>query len=100
MNEGFATLFDYMIPGILYPEWRMRDFFNVMTLQYYGFQRDVRETTLAMTTPTLTLEEISDAFSAVAYDKGESRISLHKLQLNFVFHPSWSRSQNVPKCCW
>lgn len=76
LNEGFATLFDYMIPGILYPHWRMRDFFNVMTLQYYGFQRDARDSTKAMTTATLTLDEISDAFSAVAYDKGKSKLIL------------------------
>lgn len=69
MNEGFATLFEYHLVGMLYPEWRVRDMFNLRTLQYV-FRNDAREVTRAMTKPLLTPAEISAAFDYVVYDKG------------------------------
>lgn len=70
LNEGFATLFEYHLVGMLYPEWRVRDMFNLRTLQSV-FRNDAREVTRAMTKPISgTPAEISGAFDYVVYAKG------------------------------
>lgn len=73
LNEGFATLFEYHLTGILYPEWRTRDLYNIRTLQGV-FRSDSREATRAMTpTPSLlSTSEILNAFDYVVYAKGET----------------------------
>lgn len=71
LNEGFATVFEYHLTGILYPEWRVRDLFNLRTLQNV-FRNDARDVTLPMTKPLFTPTEISNAFNYVVYAKGMS----------------------------
>lgn len=71
MNEGFATLFEYQIPGMLYPDWRMVDFFNMRAL-WSAFNSDASVNTNAMTRPLLTLAEISGSFNYVVYAKAGS----------------------------
>ncbi|KAJ6646807.1 Aminopeptidase N, partial [Pseudolycoriella hygida] len=68
LNEGFATLFEYHLVGMIYPGWRVKDMFNLRTLQSV-FRNDARETTRAMTKPLLTPAEISGAFDYVVYAK-------------------------------
>lgn len=72
MNEGFATLFEYQITGEMHPEWRIRDFFNTRTIQYYAFRSDSEESTRPMTTDLTTIDEIKAAFDDIAYDKAGS----------------------------
>lgn len=71
LNEGFATLFEYQIPGVLYPDWRMKDFFNMRAL-WSAFNSDARVNTRAMTKPLLTPAEISGSFDYVVYAKAGS----------------------------
>lgn len=69
LNEGFATLFEYHITGILYPDWRVRDLFNIRTL-HSAFRFDSSTTTRSMTKPILTVPQITGAFDTIAYGKG------------------------------
>lgn len=71
LNEGFATLFEYEITDKLYPDWRMRDFFNLDRLQI-ALKADSIGNLKAMTTDVETLAEISGSFSFVAYHKAGS----------------------------
>jgi aminopeptidase N len=70
LNEGFATLFEYHLMGMIYPDWRVKDLFNIRTLQSV-FRSDSRDATRAMTTALLTPAEISNAFDYVVYAKGK-----------------------------
>jgi aminopeptidase N len=71
LNEGFATLFEYHLMGIVYPKWRTRDFFNVRRVQN-AMRSDSDENTRAMTSTLLTTAEILNAFNYVVYDKGKN----------------------------
>lgn len=70
LNEGFATLFEFHLTGILYPMWRVRDFFNIRKL-HNAFRGDSQPDTKPMTKPLVTNGEILSAFNYVVYDKGE-----------------------------
>lgn len=65
-------MFEYHITGILYPDWRMKDFYNIRTLQG-AFRSDSRDAPRAMTPlqTLLTPAQISAAFDYVVYDKGK-----------------------------
>lgn len=69
LNEGFATLFEYHITDLLYPEWNTRHFFNLREL-HNAFRYDSRDVTRPMTNDVTTLSQISGAFDTIAYDKG------------------------------
>lgn len=71
MNEGFATLFEFHITDILYPEWRARDFFNLDRLQI-ALKVEPYGALNAMTTRIDTLAEISNSFGFIAYNKAGS----------------------------
>lgn len=68
LNEGFATLFEFHITGILYPDWRTRDFFNLRKL-HNAFRSDSRDATRSMTFEVVTLSDISASFDTIGYDK-------------------------------
>jgi aminopeptidase N len=70
LNEGFATLFEYQLMGLVHPDWHTRDFFNIRKLQN-AFRQDSRDNARAMTTELLTISDIYGAFDFVVYDKGE-----------------------------
>jgi aminopeptidase N len=80
LNEGFATLFEYHLTSMLYPYWRMRDFFNVRTLQGV-FRSDSREITRPMTSHYVTPQEISNAFDYVVYAKSGSVLRMFQYTL-------------------
>lgn len=63
LNEGFATLFEYLLVEKLYPDYRINDYFNVNKVQG-AFRADSLESSHPMTFdgPTATL---------IIYDKGE-----------------------------
>ncbi len=70
LNEGFATLFEYHLVGMIYPEWRVKDMFNLRTLQNV-MRNDARDVTRAMTKYISGVPaEISGAFDYVVYAKG------------------------------
>lgn len=69
LNEGFATVFEYLLVDQFYPEWRMQHFMNIFTVQRYAFVTDAKNSTRAMTTDAETPTEISALFDDIAYDK-------------------------------
>lgn len=71
MNEGFATLFEYLLVDNVRPDLRMKDYFNVQKLQN-AMKSDSLESTRAMFSPAETPSEISGLFDRIAYDKCKS----------------------------
>lgn len=69
LNEGFATLMQYVIVAQFQPTWRMDHFMTAFTMHNTAFISDARDTTRAMTSDVLTLSEISNSFDRVAYEK-------------------------------
>jgi len=69
LNEGFATLFQYDLTDIIYPEWRIRDFFNLAAQN--TMRSDSAATVRPMTMDVSTLDEINNAFGYISYGKGE-----------------------------
>jgi aminopeptidase N len=82
LNEGFATLFEYLLVENVYPNYRIRDFFNVVKV-HNSMVIDSVESTHPLTYAGSTIGQI-------IYDKGEfndvqselilSRLVLFKLQ--------------------
>lgn len=48
LNEGFATLFEYLLVEKLYPTWRISDYYNVNKVQS-AFRIDSLESSHPMT---------------------------------------------------
>jgi aminopeptidase N len=70
LNEGFATLFEYLLVDNVYPEDRLQHYMNVKVLQY-ALRSDAKETSRAMLKYVETPSEIGDLFDDIAYDKGD-----------------------------
>lgn len=70
LNEGFATLFEYLLVDNVQPELRMKDYFNVQKVQN-AFKSDSLETTRPMLHDAETPAGISSLFDRIAYDKCE-----------------------------
>lgn len=68
LNEGFATLFEFLIAEILYPEWNARHFFNLRKV-HDAFRFDATNGTRSMTNTVETLSEIANSFDTIAYAK-------------------------------
>lgn len=68
LNEGFATVFEYLLLEKEYPDMRFLDLFNVQSLRS-AFRSDSNEATRPMTTGAQTPSEISDLFDDIAYAK-------------------------------
>lgn len=68
LNEGFATLFEYLLVELAHPELRMRDYFNVQKVQN-AFRSDALESSRAMYSAPDTPDAISGLFDRIAYDK-------------------------------
>lgn len=64
LNEGFATVFEYLLVGNVNPELRMRDLFNIETVQY-ALKSDAMEST-----HPITFDGSSQ--SVIIYDKGNN----------------------------
>lgn len=62
LNEGFATVFEYLLVEMEYPQFRMRDLFNVIKVQG-AFRPDALESSHPMTFDGQTQ-------SLIIYDKG------------------------------
>lgn len=63
LNEGFATVFEYLLVEIVYPELRMRDYFNTESLQS-AFKTDAVESSHPMTYD-------GNRLTGIIYAKGE-----------------------------
>lgn len=68
LNEGFATLFEVLLPSHLYPDQRSMDMFPIGVCQKM-FQHDAMDNTRPMTNPVYTPTEISNSFDNIAYGK-------------------------------
>lgn len=66
LNEGFATLFEYLLVELEYPDMRMRDYFNVQKVQN-AMLVDSVETTHPMVFD-------GERNSRIIYDKGSRLI--------------------------
>lgn len=85
---------------MMYPEWNVRHFFNVRTLQS-AFRSDSRVVTRAMTKVLTTPTEIQGSFDYVVYAKGELMIFTvpDGFAKSILFY-SWKCLENVPECSW
>jgi aminopeptidase N len=83
LNEGFATLFEYLLVDRVYPDERMQHYFNLNALQY-AMRSDAKETTRAMLKHVETPKEIGDLFDNIAYQKGLKKL---KSVSNSCFQP-------------
>lgn len=70
LNEGFATFFEYTLVENIYPQHRMRDYFNIQKLQN-ALKVDALDSTRAMWSNAETPSGISNLFDRIAYDKCE-----------------------------
>lgn len=81
LNEGFATLFEYHLMGMMYPDWKVRHFFNKNTLQYaFRYDSGLRR---PMTQYVEDLDEISANFDTIAYDKCKFNIIISQISEHF-----------------
>jgi aminopeptidase N len=71
MNEGFATMYEYLSTDAVYPEWRMHDMMVVNTLQTV-MERDAFESTRPMTHYVESQADVRNLFDFVAYSKCKS----------------------------
>uniref|UniRef100_U5EJD6 Aminopeptidase n=1 Tax=Corethrella appendiculata TaxID=1370023 RepID=U5EJD6_9DIPT len=72
LNEGFATLFEYIGVDLVYPEWNVMDFFTVNTL-HGAFFWDSSNYTQPMTQNISTSHlDIGLAFNPISYSKSAS----------------------------
>lgn len=94
MNEGYATVFEYLLVEREYPELRMRDLFSVIKVQG-AFRPDSLERTHPMTFNGQTQ-------SLIIYDKGNLRPLFTCTNVSFKQSISkffsWKRNPYVPIC--
>jgi hypothetical protein len=77
LNEGFATLFEYLLVDNVYPVLRMKDHFNIQKVQN-ALKADSLQSTRAMFSNAETPQGISGLFDRVAYDKCRSMSSKNR----------------------
>ncbi|XP_055306447.1 aminopeptidase N-like [Sitodiplosis mosellana] len=80
LNEGFATLFEYLGAGLVHPDWNIFSYFITNQLQPV-LRTDAKSTTRAMTTYAESPSGVSGLFDSIAYAKSGSviRMFLHAL---------------------
>jgi aminopeptidase N len=92
LNEGFATLFEFLLVENLNPDLRIRDFFNVNKVKV-ALRVDSVETTHAMSYGGETISE-------TIYDKGLLKKEVLLLCIIYIERNfSWKCHPNVPKRC-
>jgi aminopeptidase N len=72
INEGFATMYEYLSTDAVFPEWRIHDLMVVGTLQTV-MERDALPSSRPMTYYVESQEDVRNLFDFVAYSKCEYR---------------------------
>lgn len=70
LSEGFATLYEYYLASLVYPDDRLMELFVTDVVQSV-LDSDANPNIRAMTTYVESPERIADLFDRVAYDKCE-----------------------------
>ncbi|XP_055550407.1 uncharacterized protein LOC129732954 [Wyeomyia smithii] len=78
LNEGFATVYEYLAAQLAYPEDNYWDFWNVEVI-HNAFSADARESVRPMTWNAATPSEIAALFDTVAYDKAGSVLNMFRV---------------------
>lgn len=71
LNEGFATLYEFLVTDIVFPEMRLRERQAIDSVQYV-FYRDSIASSRPMSYYVETPNAINNIFDSVAYDKSGS----------------------------
>ncbi|KAJ6636156.1 Aminopeptidase N [Pseudolycoriella hygida] len=87
INEGFAALYEFYIPHMMYPEARYMDFF-IIKYMHVALKNDGNLNIRAMTHYVENPDQIEALADGVAYDKAGS--VLHMMQ-NALGHETWRR---------
>lgn len=84
--EGFTSLLEYPLAGILNPTWRDVDFFNIERLQFV-FKDDESINAPAMTQIVENIEQIESNFGPIAYYKAGSVLRMFQHAIgDDIFH--------------
>jgi aminopeptidase N len=86
LNEGFATLFEYISVDLVYPEYRVNDFMLTATCQPV-FDRDAYETTRPMSYYVEDPVSVQNLFDFVAYSKCKNLSFKRKILISPVELP-------------
>ena len=71
LNEGFATLMEYIGTDAFDPSFKMDDW-TVKGYLSTAFEKDARATSHPLSFPIEKAEDVSSAFDLISYDKGAS----------------------------
>lgn len=92
MNEGFATLYEYYAPHLVYPNERWPDSFITDVVQPVMVV-DADPTIRPMTYYVENPDALTDLFDDIAYEKGQFVLSKFTASINFCFDTlSWKCS--------
>ncbi|KAL9696518.1 hypothetical protein quinque_016097 [Culex quinquefasciatus] len=78
LNEGFATVYEYLAAQLAYPEKRYMDLWNVEVI-HNAFAADARESIRPMTWNAASPSEIAALFDTIAYSKAGSVLNMFRV---------------------
>lgn len=85
LNEGFATVYEYLAAQLAYPEKRYMDLWNVEVI-HNAFAADARESIRPMTWNAASPSEIAALFDTIAYSKGMVIVKRCSVQIKYFLH--------------
>lgn len=87
LNEGFATLYEYFMASLVYPESELMDDF-VVDIVHNALEYDSYPYTRPMTYYVESPDEIADLFDNIAYDKAGSVLRMFQ---NALGDETWTK---------
>ena len=91
LNEGFATLMEYIGTDVVDPSFKMEDWLIKRYLSS-AFKKDAMATSHPLSFPIEKAEDVSASFDTITYDKGAS--VLHMLR-NILGKEDFEKGLNV-----